>query len=65
MTTKTFSKKLKKLIEDSGLFVTDTIDLTGMKKTAKQSGFDDLILVVGEDETESFMLHVQKLPDTY
>lgn len=61
MTSKAFSKKLKKLIEDSNLFVTDTIDMTLLKKDAKQAGFDDIILVVGEDEEENFILHVSKV----
>lgn len=61
MGIKTFSDKLKKIIDKDGSFVTDTIDMEELKQSASEQGFDDAIFVAGEDHNEVFLLCVQKI----
>ena len=60
MTSKTFTEKLRKIIEKEGTFVVDTIDMAENKKLTKEQGFDDIILVAGEN-METFALSIQKI----
>lgn len=62
MTTKTFYKKLAKLIEDSSEFITDTIPMDKIKQNAKKYlAMDDVMYVAGEDPTQVFLLFIQKV----
>lgn len=61
MKTTTFVRKLKKLIDESEDFVTDTIPMEDIKISSKIFGFDDVIYVAGEDHTQVFILHIQKI----
>jgi len=60
MKTVTFVRELKKIIDRSGDFVTDTIDMRELKKTAKKQG-KDIIFVAGESSDEVFLLEVLKV----
>lgn len=61
MTSKKFIKKLKGLIDDSGEFITDVVDIPENRDLAKKAGFDGIILVCGEDDTETFNLLIAKV----
>jgi len=61
MTVKKFVKKLTEIIDNSGDFETDLIDMEEIKDLAKLAGFDDVIYVAGENEDEVFVLSVQKI----
>lgn len=61
MNAKIFSRKLKKIIEDSDEFTTDTIDMKELKRDVKKQGFDDVILVAGEDSDEVFLMSILKI----
>lgn len=61
MTANKFKKYLTKLIEDDGVFVVDTIDMKQLIKDARKEGFDDVIMVAGEDETEVFTMPILKI----
>ena len=56
MTSKTFRKHLVNIIEDSDGFATDTIDMKGIT-----TPMDEVICVVGVDDGEIFLIHIQKI----
>lgn len=59
MQTKTFIKKLKKVINSSGDFIVDLVELD--KKTPKQFGFDDAFVVSGKKIEDQFIISVFKI----
>lgn len=61
MNTKVFKNKLSKIIDESGEFVTDTIEMKELITRAKNFGFDDILYVAGEDHNEVFTLSITKI----
>ena len=62
MNTKTFSKKLEKIIDNSEEFIADKSTLRReISLLSRSMGFDQVILVSGKDSSEVFMLHIQKI----
>jgi len=58
MTAKKFKQYLEQLIVNDGLFVVDTID---MEELYKQKVGDEIMLVAGEDQTQTFTLDILKI----
>lgn len=48
-------------MEETEIFVTDTIDMKDIRNTAKKMGMDDAILVAGDSEKEVFIVYIQKI----
>lgn len=61
MTTKRFREIIKRSMEETEIFVTDTIDMKDIRNTAKKMGMDDAILVAGDSEKEVFIVYIQKI----
>jgi hypothetical protein len=58
MTAKKFKQYLEQLIVHDGLFVVDTID---MEDLYKNKVGDEIMLVAGEDQTQTFTLDILKI----
>lgn len=61
MKAQTFVKKLRKIIENDGKFVTNAINMQEVRQHVKDFGFDDVIHIAGENEKEVFSLCVKKI----
>jgi len=61
MTTKTFKKRLTKIIEDSGEFVVDELILTTPKEVTNKMGLGNVIIVAGIDHKQVFTISIDKI----
>ena len=61
MTIRTFKSKLKKLILNSEEFEVDLIEMSDIRELARRGGHDDVMSVVGKDDTEDFLVYITKV----
>lgn len=63
MTSKIFSEKLEKMLESRGRFTVNNLDKKDMEELridALLQGFNDILVVAGDNEDEIFALLIKK-----